>query len=137
MTMASEQVTATDRGAKRDGLTYAEVFGLCTVVVAIAMALNIAFNHRIGIVADLGLVLVTIGVSLKVLPDDFAATFWSPAISWFIGVITVGQFATNNGGSWKVQQIFLLVYGLGSHFLWILGTTLLAVVIHYFRGRAA
>jgi len=135
--MASEQVTATDLGAKREGLTYAQVFGICTIVVAIAMAFNIAFNHRIGIVADLGLVLATVGVSLKVLPQDFAATFWSPAISWFIAVVTVGQFATNNGGSWKVQQVFLLVYGLGSHFLWILGTTVLAVVIHYFRVRTA
>lgn len=135
MSMASEQVTATDRTVIRDGLKYVEVIGLTTIIVALAMAFNIAFNHRIGIVADIGLVLATVAVSLKVRAKDFVATFWSPAIAWFISVVTVGQFATNNGGSWKVQQVFLLVYGLGSHFLWILGSTLLAVVIHYLRGR--
>jgi len=133
--MASEQVTATERTVSRDGLKYIEVIGLTTIIVALAMAFNIAFNHRIGIVADFCLVLATVAVSLKVRTKDFVATFWSPAIAWFISVVTVGQFATNNGGSWKVQQVFLLVYGLGSHFLWILGSTLLAVVIHYLRGR--
>lgn len=133
--MTSEQVTSTDRAQKRGGLKYVEVFGLSIIIVALAMALNIAFNHSIGIVADLGLLAATVAVSLRVEPKDFVATFWSPSISWFIAVLTVGQFATNNGGSWKVQQAFLLVYGLGSHFLWLLGTTALAVVIHYFRGR--
>ncbi|MCX6404432.1 MAG: hypothetical protein NTW81_02755 [Actinobacteria bacterium] len=135
--MASEQVTATDRPTSGDGLKYIQVIGLCVIIVAVAMSCNIAFNHRIGIVADLGLVIATVVVSFRVRSADFVATFWAPAISWFIAVITVGQFATNNGGSWKVQQVFLLVYGLGSHFLWILGTTVLAVVIHYFRGRTA
>jgi len=137
MSMASEQVTATERPVVREGLKYLEVIGLSTIIVALAMAFNIAFNHSIGIVADLGLVLATLAVSFRVRGKDFAATFWSPAIAWFIAVLTVGQFATNDGGSWKVQQAYLLVYGLGSHFLWILGTTILAVVIHYVRGRAA
>jgi len=135
--MASEQVTATEGHVVREGLKYLEVIGLSTIIVALAMAFNIAFNHSIGIVADLGLVLATLAVSFRVRGKDFAATFWSPAIAWFIAVLTVGQFATNDGGSWKVQQAYLLVYGLGSHFLWILGTTILAVVIHYVRGRAA
>ena len=135
--MASEQVSPTDRPALRRDLKYVEVLGLTTVIVALAMSFNIAFNHNIGIVADLGLVIASISASYKVRAQDFAVTFWSPAISWFVALITVGQFATNNGGSWKVQQVFLLVYGLGSHFLWILGATVLAVVIHYLRGRAA
>ena len=133
--MASEQVTATDRPTSGEGLKYAQVIGLCTIIVAVAMACNVAFNHRIGIVADLGLAIATVFVALRVRSADFLATFWAPAIAWFISVITVGQFAKNSGGSWKVQQAFLLVYGLGSHFLWILGTTVVAVVIHYFRGR--
>lgn len=135
MSMASDQVTATDRPAARDGISYLEVLVVTTLIVALAMALNIAFNHRIGIVADIGLLLATIAVSLRVRPQEFIATFWSPAIAWFLSVITVGQFATNNGGSWKVQQVFLLVYGLGSHFLWIIGSTIVAVAIHYLRAR--
>jgi len=135
MSMASEQVTATDRPISGEGLKYAAVIGLCTIIVAFTMACNIAFNHSIGILADLGLVNATIAVSLRVRPSDFVSTFWAPAIAWFIAVISVGQFATNNGGSWKVQQVFLLVYALGSHFLWLLAATVLAVVIHYFRGR--
>jgi len=133
--MASDQVTATERNETREGLKYVEVIGLSTIIVALAMAFNIGLNHSIGIIADLGLVLATAVCAYKVREKDFAATFWAPAISWFVAVITVGQLATNNGGSWKVQQVFLLVYGLGSHFLWILGTTVLAVVIHYYRGR--
>lgn len=135
--MASEQVSPTDRPKPHGGFKYVEVLGLTTIIVALAMSFNIAFNHSIGIVADLGLIVASLAVSYKVREQDFAATFWSPAIAWFIALLTVGQFATNNGGSWKVQQVFLLVYGLGSHFLWILGSTVLAVVIHYLRGRKA
>ena len=135
MSMASEQITATNSTTTRHGIKYAEVIVVSTLIVALAMAINVAFNHRIGIVADLGLLIATIAVSLRVRSEDYAATFWSPPIAWFISVLTVGQFATNNGGSWKVQQAFLLVYGLGSHFVWIISATISAVVIHYVRGR--
>ena len=64
MSMASEQVTATDRPISGEGLKYAAVIGLCTIIVAFTMACNIAFNHSIGILADLGLVSATIAVSL-------------------------------------------------------------------------
>lgn len=119
----------------QSGLRFGLAILLTTIWVTLAMAFNIAFNHRIGIFADVTLVASSLLISLKINQKDFLASYCAPAIAWLVSLITVGQFATNAGGSWKVQQVFLLVYGLGSHFLWILAATIIAVLTHYFRGR--
>jgi len=72
-------------------------------------------------------------IAVLVRQTDWIASVWAPALSWFIALITVGQFATRSTGSFKAKQAFLLVYGLGAHALWIVGCTVLAIVIHFVR----
>ncbi|MBU6347865.1 MAG: hypothetical protein KGQ38_04555 [Actinomycetales bacterium] len=129
-----ELATESSAGTAKE-LHFTQAIITSAIVVALAMAFNIAFNHQIGIVADLALLLVTIFISLRIASADALASYCAPAVSWLICLLTVGQFSTNAGGSWKVKQIYLLVYGLGSHFLWIFGATVTAIVIHYFRNR--
>jgi hypothetical protein len=133
MSIVENLDTPTKSGRKE--LKFVQVLMASTLAVEVGMGLNIAFNHSIGIVADLFLLIASIGVALRVRDEDFHATLWSPAVSWFIAMITVGEFSTNSGGSWVAQQVFLLVYGLGSHFLWILAATASAVVVRYLRMR--
>lgn len=132
--MVNQELT-TEKSTAAKEFHFAQALVTSTIVVALAMAFNIAFNHQIGIVADLALLLVTVFISLRIASADALASYCAPAVSWFICLLTVGQFSTNSGGSWKVNQIYLLVYGLGSHFLWIFGATVIAIVIHYFRNR--
>lgn len=133
--MSIADIPEVQTAPKRRELKFLEVLIVSTLAVAVGMGLNIVLNHSIGIVADLFLLAASIGCSLRVCDQDFYATLWSPAVSWFIALVTVGQFATSSGGSWIAQQLFLLVYGLGSHFLWILAATAAAVVIRYLRIR--
>ena len=136
MTMAMSEVAQPETSANGNGLKFGSAILLGIVVVSLAMAFNVAFNHRIGIVADLGLLAVSGFIAFKINPNDVLASYCVPCISWFVALLTVGQFATSSGGSWKAQQIFLLVYGLGSHFLWIFAATVLTIAVHYLRGRA-
>jgi len=133
MSIVENLDTPTKSGRKE--LKFAQVLLVSTLAVEVGMGLNIAFNHSIGIVADLFLLIASIGVALRVRDEDFHATLWSPAVSWFIAVITVGEFSTNSSGSWVAQQVFLRVYGLGSHVLWILAATASAVVVRYLLMR--
>mgnify|MGYP006293798367 CR=1 FL=1 len=135
MTMAMPEVTQTESVTPTGGLKFGQSILLATVVVSLAMAFNIAFNHQIGVVADLSLLAVSAFIAIKISKTDVLASHCAPTISWFIALITVGQFSTTSGGSWKAQQVFLLVYGLGSHFVWIFAATVLTVVVRFFRDK--
>lgn len=135
MTMATSEVTQAETVDTVNGLKFGQAILLATVAVSLAMAFNIAFNHRIGIVADIALLIVSLFIAFKISTPDVLASHCAPTVSWFIALITVGQFSTTSGGSWKAQQIFLLVYGLGSHFIWIFAATVLTIVVRFFRNK--
>lgn len=135
MTMAMSEVTQTESVDTTSGLKFGQAIVLATIVVSLAMAFNIAFNHQIGIVADISLLIISAFIALKISKVDVLASHCAPTISWFISLITVGQFSTTSGGSWKAQQVFLLVYGLGSHFIWIFTATVLTIAIRFFRDK--
>lgn len=117
------------------GLYYSRVIVGSFIITALGMAISIAIKNEIGIIADVSLTLATLIVALLVRPSDWQSTIWAPSVSWFTSLITVGQFAPQSAGSFKAQQAYLLVYGLGSHVYWIAGSTLGAIVIHMIRSR--
>ena len=115
------------------GLKYRDAIVLATVLMMVAMGVSIAIRDGIGIIADVALVVVTLIVGILIQKQDWLASVWAPPLSWFIALITVGQFATRSTGSFKAKQAILLVYGLGAHAIWIVGCTVLAIVIHFIR----
>ena len=130
--MATETLPApskTDAG----GLSYFRAILLSLIIVAIGMSTSIILRDNIGVIADISLVISAIVVSFVVTKQDWIASVWAPPLAWFVSLLTVGQFATRSTGSFKAKQVFLLVYGLGSHALWILGATILTLLIHYLR----
>lgn len=126
-------VSETPRVATNRGLIYSRAIIVASVLVAIGMGINILTRDNIGIIADVTLVLTTLVIAYLIKPNDWLASVWAPSISWFVALITVGQFATRSTGSFKVKQVFLLVYGLGAHAFWIVGCSVLAVAIHFLR----
>ena len=101
------------------------VFGLGNVLI---------FGGPPGIFTGIGLILVTLFVSFAVRPSDDIHAIYSPAISFFIMAITVGQIglpATSLLN--RLIEVFLI---LGSNWIWIIGSTVAALTIIALRRRS-
>jgi len=100
------------------------------------MAIDIFTNGDIGIMSNLGLVIVGLVAAANVRTSDYQAGIWVVPIAWVISILTTGQFAPMRGGSLLREQVLHLAYGLAMHAWWILGATALsASVVIFRRGR--
>jgi hypothetical protein len=100
------------------------------------MALDIFFTGEIGIVSNIGLVIVGIVGATKVRTADYQAAIWVTPIAWVIALMTTGQLAPMRGGSFLREQVLHIAYGLAMHAWWILGATALSAATAIFRrGR--
>jgi hypothetical protein len=100
------------------------------------MALDIIFTGDIGIVSNVGLVVVGIVGASKVRTADYQAGIWVAPIAWVIALLTTGQLAPMRGGSFLREQALHLAYGLAMHAWWILGATAISAGVAIFRrGR--
>jgi hypothetical protein len=102
----------------------------------VVMALDIIFTAGIGIVSNLGLVIVGLVGALKVRTADYQAAIWVAPIAWVIALLTTGQLAPMRGGSFLREQVLHIAYGLAMHAWWILGATAISACVAIFRrGR--
>ena len=115
------------------GWTYPGVVILTSAAMIIVMALDIIFTGEIGIISNVGLVVVGVIGSLNVRTADYQAGIWVVPIAWFIALITAGQMAPMRGGSFLREQVLHIAYGLAMHAWWILGATALSASIAIFR----
>jgi hypothetical protein len=115
------------------GWTYPGVVILTSAAMIIVMALDIIFTGEIGIISNVGLVVVGVIGSLNVRTADYQAGIWVVPIAWLIALITAGQMAPMRGGSFFREQVLHIAYGLAMHAWWILGATALSASIAIFR----
>jgi hypothetical protein len=102
----------------------------------VVMALDIIFTGDIGIVSNIGLVMVGLVGAINVRTADYQAAIWVAPIAWVIALLTTGQLAPMRGGSFFREQVLHLAYGLAMHAWWILGATALSASVAIFRrGR--
>lgn len=114
---------------KRRGLTeYELAIGVTFLVVAIAMFADFLMFNKVGLTSNIAIVLCAVLVALRVSPENFLAAVWAPVLGWHLALFTIGQLTRPETGSFLTQQMFLVLYGIANHALWILGATLLAVV---------
>ena len=100
------------------------------------MAIDIVATGDIGIVSNVGLVIVSLIGALKVRTADYQSAIWVAPIAWLIALLTTGQLAPMRGGSFLREQVLHLAYGLAMHAWWILGATALSAGVAIFRrGR--
>ncbi len=109
---------------------------LTTIGVTLVFGLGnvLLFGGPPGIFAGIGLVFVTLFVSFAVRPADDIHAIYAPAISFFIMAITVGQIglpATSLLN--RLIEVFLI---LGSNWIWIIGSTVIALTIIALRRRS-
>jgi hypothetical protein len=101
------------------------IFGLGNVLI---------FGGPPGIFTGIGLICATLFVSFAVRPTDDIHAIYAPAISFFIMAITVGQIglpATSLLN--RLIEVFLI---LGSNWIWIIGSTVIALTIIALRRRS-
>lgn len=118
------------------GWTYPGVIILTSAAMMVVMALDIIFTGDIGIISNIGLVVVGLMGAVNVRTADYQAAIWVAPIAWVIALLTTGQLAPMRGGSFLREQILHLAYGLAMHAWWILGATALSAGVAIFRrGR--
>lgn len=131
--MMTEPVAA---DSAQKGWTYQGVIILTSVAMVIVMALDILITGEIGMVSNIGLVIVGLIGAIKVRVTDYQAAVWVVPIAWLIALLTSGQLAPMRGGSFMREQVLHLAYGLAMHAWWILGATAISASVAIFRrGR--
>lgn len=104
------------------------------VTLLFALANVFLFNSQPGTITGIGLLGATLFVSFAVRsPDDIHAIF-APAIAFFIVAITVGQI--NFLGSGLLSRAIEVFFILGQNWIWIIGSTVVALTIVAFRRRS-
>jgi hypothetical protein len=115
------------------GWTYPGVVILTSVAMVIVMALDFLFTGEIGIISNIGLVVIGAIGALNVRTADYQAGIWVVPIAWVVALMTSGQMAPMRGGSFLREQTLHIAYGLAMHAWWILGATALSASISIFR----
>jgi hypothetical protein len=134
--MANTTIEPLETVPAQIGWTYPGVIILTSAAMMVVMALDIIFTGGIGIVSNIGLIIVGLVASSKVRTADYHAAIWVTPIAWVIALLTTGQLAPMRGGSFLREQILHIAYGLSMHAWWILGATALSATVAIFRrGR--
>jgi hypothetical protein len=134
--MANTTIEPIETTPAQIGWTYPGVIILTSAAMMVVMALDIIFTGGIGIVSNIGLVIIGLVGAINVRTADYQAAIWVVPIAWVIALLTTGQLAPMRGGSFLREQILHLAYGLSMHAWWILGATALSASIAIFRrGR--
>jgi hypothetical protein len=134
--MANPTIEPLETTPAQIGWTYPGVIILTSAAMMVVMALDIIFTGGIGIVSNIGLVVIGLVGAINVRTADYQAAIWVVPIAWVIALLTTGQLAPMRGGSFLREQVLHLAYGLSMHAWWILGSTAISASVAIFRrGR--
>jgi hypothetical protein len=134
--MANTTIEPLDIAPAQIGWTYPGVIILTSAAMMVVIALDIIFTGGIGVISNIGLVIIGLVGAINVRTADYQAAIWVVPIAWVIALLTTGQLAPMRGGSFLREQVLHLAYGLSMHAWWILGATALSASIAIFRrGR--
>jgi hypothetical protein len=134
--MANTIIEPLESAPTPKGLTYPGAIVLTCVSMMIVVALDIWSSGNIGMISNVGIVVVGLIAALRVRKSDYQAGIWVVPIAWTVAILTTGQFAPMRGGSILREQVLHLAYGLAMHAWWILGATALSAAVALFRrGR--
>jgi hypothetical protein len=134
--MANTPIETVESIPSQQGWTYPGVIILTSVAMMIVMAIDIVVTGDIGIISNVGLILVGLAGAIKVRTADYQAAIWVTPIAWLVALLTTGQLAPMRGGSFLREQVLHLAYGLAMHAWWILGAAALTASVAIFRrGR--
>lgn len=122
-----------DRGTS-GSLTGLGVYAVTTgVTVILAFGQVLFFGGTIGAIAGIGLLVVSVFAAFAVRVRDSLNAIFAPPIAFLIATLTAGQVGVNaNGLSGRAVEVFFL---LGENWMWIIGSTVAALIIVALRRR--
>lgn len=119
------------------GLTWSGVVVvvmLGTILVAFADAL---INDSLGIITGIALLVSSVYCALLVRPADIWAAAIIPPLAFLAATLTAGQLTLDSAGSLVVREGYMILKTLAQNAPWIVGTTLICLVIVIVRRRRA
>jgi hypothetical protein len=116
----------------RAGAVYLLVIGV-TVLVAFINAL--IANGNVGWPTGLALLLVTVYCALKVRREDDLVAIITPPIAFFLAAITAAQLFLGSAQHSLLNRAVVAFFTLANNWIWIIGATVVAVVIVLVRRR--
>jgi hypothetical protein len=127
--LPSADVTpAAVRGGGR-GLTYS---GVAVVVIAVTVLVAFAdalINDKLGIVTGIALAVSSVYAAVTVRRADIWAAVVMPPLAFLVAALTAGQLTLDSSGSLVLREAYMLFRTLAVNAPWIIGTTLLCLVI--------
>jgi hypothetical protein len=111
------------------GLTYSGV-----VVVVVAVTVLVAFadaliNDKLGVITGAALAVSSIYAAFTVRRADIWAAVVVPPLAFLIAALTAGQLTLDSSGSLLIREAYMLFRTLAVNAPWIIGTTLVCLVI--------
>jgi hypothetical protein len=130
-----KQVRSHGRGAVFGSLSALWIYGITIGATLIVGLLDVLiFGGEPGALTGIGLLIVSIFVSLAVRSQDDSQAIYAPAIAFFLMAITVGQI--NVTDSSLINRFVSVFFILGNNWFWVIGSTIVALGIVAFRRRS-
>lgn len=125
------------RERTESGVNTLGVYAVLIGATLIAGAIDIFVGGAgLGIVTGVVFLIASIFCALRVRRSDAAVAVIAPPIAFFIAAITVGQVGQSSTGG-MLGRFVNTFFMLAGNWMWIIGATVVALVIVLVRGRAA
>jgi hypothetical protein len=111
------------------GLTYS---GVAVVVIAVTVLVAFAdalINDKLGVITGVALAVSSIYAAFTVRRADIWAAVVVPPLAFLVAALTAGQLTLDSSGSLLIREAYMLFRTLAVNAPWIIGTTLVCLVI--------
>ncbi len=130
-----ERIRSSGRGAVFGSLNALWIYGITIGATLIFGLLDVLiFGGEPGAFTGVGLLVVSIFVSLAVRSQDDSQAIFAPAIAFFVMAITVGQINVTDTS--LINRFVSVFFILGNNWFWVIGSTIIALGIVAFRRRS-
>ncbi|MSO27815.1 MAG: hypothetical protein EXQ60_07115 [Candidatus Nanopelagicales bacterium] len=130
-TFRNAETATRDRGLRPIGV-YVVVIGATLLISVVDIFVG---GTGLGLVTGLALLISSAYAALTVRTGDLAVAVIAPPIAFFIAAITIGQFGVTVTGGVLIGRAVAVFFTLADNWLWVIGSTLIALVIVIVRAQ--
>jgi hypothetical protein len=117
------------------GLTYSGVVVVDMAATVLAAFIEAILRHEIGWITGVALLVSSVYSALVVRRADIWAAVVVPPLAFLVAALTAGQLTLGKSGGFVIRQGVGLFQTLALNAPWVLGTTLICLVVVLVRRR--
>lgn len=125
-----ERVKSNERG-----LAPLAVIGVVCIVTLLAGLVDVLLGAGLGWIWGVGMLISSAYAAFAARRGDGTYAVTAPAIAALLSVITVAQMNLGASGGGLFDRAVVAFFALGDHWTWIIGSTLVALIIVAVRAR--